>query len=118
VPYLAEGLIAVMGSEAEVRKRHAYSLIYCPVAPLMHDGPMMDAYIELGALDVPVMTLPMPVTGTTCPVSLFGNICVANAEALSTIIVYQLAHPGRPVIYSSATGTMDLRNGAFMGVTP
>ena len=118
VPYLAEGLIAVMGSEDEVRKRHAYSLIYCPVAPLMHDGPMMDAYIELGSLDLPVMVLPMPVTGTTGPVSLFGNICVANAEALSTIIVYQLAHPGRPMIYSSATGTMDLRNGAFMGGTP
>ena len=118
VPYLAEGLIAVMGSEEEVRKRHAYSLIYCPVAPLMHDGPMMDAYIELGSLDMPVMVLPMPVTGTTGPVSLLGNICVANTEALSTIIVYQLAHPGRPVIYSSATGTMDLRNGAYMGGTP
>jgi trimethylamine--corrinoid protein Co-methyltransferase len=118
VPYLAEALIAVMGCEEKVCKRHAYSLIYCPVAPLMHDGPMMDAYMELGSLDMPVMTLPMPVTGTTGPVSLFGNICVANAEALSTIIVYQLAHPGRPVIYSSATGTMDLRNGAYMGGTP
>ena len=117
-PYLAEALIAVMGSEDEVRKRHAYSLIYCPIAPLMHDGPMLDAYLELGSLDLPVMTLPMPVTGTTGPVSLFGNICVANAEALSTIIVCQLAHPGRPVIYSSATGTMDLRNGAYMGGTP
>jgi trimethylamine--corrinoid protein Co-methyltransferase len=118
VPYLAECLIAVMGSEEEVRKRHAYSLIYCPVAPLMHDGPMLDAYVELGSLDLPVMTLPMPVTGTTGPVTLFGNICVANAEALSTIIVCQLAHPGRPVIYSSATGTMDLRSGAYMGGTP
>ena len=118
VPYLAEGLIAVMGSEDEVRTRHAYSLIYCPVSPLIHDGPMMDAYIELGSLDMPVMVLPMPVTGMTGPVSLFGNICIANAEALSTIIIYQLAHPGRPVIYSSATGTMDLRNGAYMGGTP
>jgi len=118
VPYLAEGLIAVMGGEDEVRRRHAYSLIYCPVAPLMHDGPMMDAYLELGSLDMPVMTLPMPVTGTTGPVSLFGNICVANAEALSTILVIQLCHPGRPVIYSSATGTMDLRNGSYLGGTP
>lgn len=117
-PFLAEALIAVLGSEEEVRRRHAYSLIYCPVAPLMHDGPMLEAYIELGSLDMPVMTLPMPVTGTTGPVSLFGNICVANAEALSTIIVCQLAHPGRPVIYSSATGTMDLRTGSYMGGTP
>jgi trimethylamine--corrinoid protein Co-methyltransferase len=116
--YLAEGLIAVMGSEDEVRTRHAYSFIYCPVAPLVHDGPMMDAYFELGSLDVPIMLLPMPVTGTTGPASLFGNICLANAEALSSIVVYQLAHPGRPLIYSSATGSMDMRNGAFLGGTP
>jgi trimethylamine--corrinoid protein Co-methyltransferase len=117
-PYLAEALIAVMGSEDEVRRRHAFSLIYCPVSPLMHDGPMLDAYLELGSLDLPVMILPMPVTGTTGPASLFGNICIANAEALSSIVVYQLARPGRPMIYSSATGTMDLRNGAYLGGTP
>jgi trimethylamine--corrinoid protein Co-methyltransferase len=117
-PYLAEGLSAVMGSEAEVRARHAYSLIYCPVAPLMHDGPMMDAYLELGALDLPIMILPMPVTGSTAPLSLFSNICVANAEGLSSIVVYQLAHPGRPMIYSSATGTMDFRKGNYLGGTP
>ncbi len=117
-PFLAEALIAVMGSEDEVRARHAYSFIYCPVAPLVHDGPMMDAYFELGSLDVPIMLLPMPVTGSTGPASLFGNICLANAEALSSIVVFQLAHPGRPLIYSSATGSMDLRNGAFLGGTP
>jgi trimethylamine--corrinoid protein Co-methyltransferase len=116
--YLAEGLIAIMGSEDAVRERHAFSFIYCPVAPLVHDGPMMDAYLELGGLDLPIMVLPMPVTGTTGPASLFGNICLSNAEALSSIVVYQLAHPGRPLVYSSATGSMDMRNGAYLGGTP
>ena len=116
--YLAEGLIAVMGSEDEIRENHAYSFIYCPVAPLVHDGAMMDAYFELGDLDVPVMLLPMPVTGTTGPASLFSNICLATAEGLSSIVAYQLAHPGRPLIFSSATGSMDMRNGAFLGGTP
>jgi len=118
VPYLVEGLKAIMGSEEEVKKRHAYSLIYCPVAPLMHDGPMLDAYLALGDMDLPVMIMPMPVTGTTGPATLFSNICVANAEALSSVVIYQLAHPGRPLIYSSATGTMDFRNGAYLGGTP
>jgi trimethylamine---corrinoid protein Co-methyltransferase len=117
-PYLAEILTTVMGSEEEVRTRHAYSLIYCPVSPLVHDGPMMDAYFEMGGLDLPVMIMPMPVTGTTGPASLFSNICLANAEALSSIIAYQLAHPGRPMIYSSATGIMDMRNGAYVGGCP
>ena len=118
VPYLVEGLIAILGSEDEVKKRHAFSLIYCPVAPLMHDGGMLDAYIALGEIDLPVMIMPMPVTGSTGPATLFSNICVANAEALSSIVIYQLAHPGRPLIYSSATGTMDFRNGAYLGGTP
>jgi trimethylamine--corrinoid protein Co-methyltransferase len=118
VPYLVEGLKVVAGGEAALRADHSYSLIYCPVAPLMHDGEMLDAYIELGNWDLPVMVLPMPVTGTTGPASLFSNLCLANAEALSTIVVLQLAHPGRPVIYSSATGTVDFRSGAYLAGTP
>src|SRR5512146_881108 len=81
----------------------------------MHDGDMLDAYIELGEWGMPVMVLPMPVTGTTGPASLFSNIAVATAEALSPL---ELAHPGRPVIYSSATGSVDFRNGAYLAGTP
>jgi trimethylamine--corrinoid protein Co-methyltransferase len=116
--YLAEGLAAMLGSEEALKESNAFSFIYCPVSPLVHDGPMMDAYLELGSMNIPVMVLPMPVPGSTGPASLFGNLCLANAEALSSIIVYQLAHPGRPVIYSSATGTIDFRNGAYTAGTP
>jgi trimethylamine--corrinoid protein Co-methyltransferase len=118
VPFLAAGLKALLGSEDEVRNRKAYSLIYCPVAPLMHDGEILDAYLALGDLDMPIMIMPMPVCGTTGPASLFSNICQANAEALSSIVIYQLANPGRPLIYSNATGTMDFRNGAYRGGSP
>jgi trimethylamine---corrinoid protein Co-methyltransferase len=118
VPYLVAGLQAVLGSAADVKERQAFSLIYCPVAPLMHDGQMLDAYLELGALDLPVQIMPMPATGTTGPASLFGNICVANAEALSALVVYEMADPGRPLIYSNATGTVDLRNGMYLGGSP
>ncbi len=118
VPYLVDALEAVSGSRSAVKARMEYSLIYCPVAPLMHDGDMLDAYIELGEWGMPVMVLPMPVTGTTGPASLFSNIALANAEALSTIVVLELAHPGRPVIYSSATGSVDFRNGAYLAGTP
>jgi len=118
VPYLVEGLEAVMGSEAAVKERKCYSLIYCPVAPLSHDGEMLDAYLELGEFDLPVMTMPMPIIGTTGPASLFGNVCVANAENLSSVVIYQLAHPGRPLIFSNATGVMDFYSGAYLGGVP
>ncbi len=118
VPYLVEALTIAGGDRAAVRERHPWSLIYCPVAPLVHDGPMLDAYLDLGELDLPVMIMPMPVAGTTGPAGLLANVALANAEALSAIVVFQLAHPGRPVIYSSATGSMDFRTGAFLGGTP
>jgi trimethylamine--corrinoid protein Co-methyltransferase len=79
---------------------------------------MLDAYLELGSLDMPVMIMPMPVNGTTGPASLFSNIALANAEMLSSIVVFQLAHPGRPLIYSSATGTLDFRSGGYLAGNP
>jgi trimethylamine--corrinoid protein Co-methyltransferase len=118
VPYLVEGLSAILGGEDALRSSNAYSLIYCPVAPLTHDGPMLDAYLELGEWGLPVMMMPMPVNGTTGPASHFSNIALANTEALSSIVIYQLAHPGRPLIYASATGTVDFRSGAYLAGVP
>ena len=118
VPYLVEALSIAGGGADAVRRRHPWSVVYCPVAPLVHDGPMLDAYLDLGILDLPVMIMPMPVAGTTGPAGLFANTALANAEALSAIVVFQLARPGRPLIYSSATGSMDFRSGAYLGGTP
>ena len=114
VPYLVEGLKAIQGSEDAIRQHKIASLIYCPVAPLVHDGQMLDAYLELGPLDLPVMIMPMPVAGTTGPASLYSNVVLANSENLSAIVVYQLAHPGRPVVYSNAVGVVDFSTGGFL----
>ncbi len=118
VPFLVEGLIAIQGSEEAVRREKIASLIYCPVAPLVHDGQMLDAYLELGQLDLPVMIMPMPVAGTTGPASLFSNVALANAETLSALVVFQLAHPGRPLIYSNAVGVLDFSTGGFLAGVP
>jgi len=118
VPYLVEGLKLILGSEEALKNQKAFSLIYCPVAPLSHDGEMLDAYLELGEFEMPVTTLPMPICGTTGPGSLFGNICLANAENLSSLVVYQLNHPGRPIIMGSATGVVDFLSGAYLGGVP
>ena len=117
-PYLGAIISALAGGEDRARERHEASLVYCPVAPLVHDGEMLDAYLDLGAWDVPVCVLPMPVPGTTGPASLLGNIALANAEALSALVIFQLARPGRPIMYGSAVGSMDFRTGAFLAGTP
>ena len=117
-PYLGSIVEALAGGEDRARERHEASVIYCPVAPLVHDGEMLDAYLDLGRWDLPVMVMPMPVPGTTGPASLLGNIALANAEALSAFVIFQVARPGRPMIYSSAVGSMDFRSGNFLAGTP
>jgi len=118
IPYFIAGLKAILGSEEAIKARKICSVTYCTVAPLVHDGPMCDTYMELGQYEIPIMIMPMPVTGTTGPASLFANICLANAEALSTVVIFQLANPGTPMIYSSASGAVDFSTGNFLAGTP
>jgi trimethylamine--corrinoid protein Co-methyltransferase len=92
--------------------------VYCTLPPLGHDRSMCDAYLELGAYDIPICIFPMPSAGSTGPASLFSNIAMANAEALSALVLFQLARPGTPIIFGDASGTTDFRTGNFLEGAP
>ena len=114
VQYVIEIAKAILGSEEEVIKRKIYSATYCTVAPLCHDEEMLEATMELTKYKAPVLILPMPACGSTGPASLYSNIAVANAEALSSITVFQLMTPGTPLIFGAALGIINMRNGIFL----
>lgn len=116
--YLRAALRELLGSDEEIRKRKICSMIYCPVAPLTHVKDMMEAYLELGDLDIPVLIFPMPAAGSTSPCSMYSNIVQSNAEALSSIVIFQLAHPGRALIYGCASGPVNFSTGAFLEGAP
>jgi trimethylamine--corrinoid protein Co-methyltransferase len=118
VPFLIEALKAILGSADAIRQRKICSVTYCPVAPLVHEGPMCEAYLELAQYDVPIMALPMPATGSTGPANVFYSVCQANAEALSSIVIFQLARPGAPILFGSASGSIDFHSGAFLEGSP
>ncbi len=119
VPYLIEAMKCILnGSEEEVRERKICSVCYCPVAPLTHEGPMSEACLELLTHQVPILIFPMPACGSTGPATLFSNICLANAEALSALTLFQVVKPGSPQIYGAASGTMDFKTGNFLEGTP
>ena len=67
VPFLVELVKAVTGSDTF---RPIFSAVDCTISPLMHDGPMTEACIELAKLNVPIMVYPMPLAGWTSPVTL------------------------------------------------
>ncbi len=118
VPYIVEGLEAILGSADAVKARKIYSVVYCTLAPLVHEGHMCDAYLDLIEYEQPICLFPMPCAGSTGPASLYSNIAQSNAEALSALVLFQMARPGCPIIFGDASGSTDFSSGNFLEGSP
>ncbi len=112
VPFLVEMVKAVTAAD---EFRPIFSVVDCTISPLMHDGPMTEACIELARLGVPIMVYPMPLAGGTSPVTLAGTILLHNVEFLSGLVLYQVVNPGTPIIYGTGASQLDMQTGRFGG---
>lgn len=112
VPFLVEMVKAVTGDDSF---RPIFSAVDCTTSPLMHDGPMTEACIELAKLNVPIMVYPMPLAGGTSPVTCSGTILLHNIEFLSGLVLFQLVNPGTPIIYGSGASQLDMNTGRYGG---
>ena len=118
LPFIIEGLEAILGSADAVKQRKIFSVVYCTLAPLVHEGHMGDAYLELIEYEQPICIFPMPCAGSTGPASLFSNLALGNAEALSALVLFQMAKPGCPLIYGDASGSTNFASGGFLEGSP
>jgi len=112
VPFIVEMAKAAAGSD---EFRPVFSVVDCTVSPLMHEGPMTEACIELARLSVPIMIYPMPLAGGTSPVTLGGTILLHNTEFLSGLVLFQVVNPGTPIIYGTGASQLDMRTGRYGG---
>jgi trimethylamine--corrinoid protein Co-methyltransferase len=92
-------------------ERPIFSTINCTIAPLMHEREMTEATMALVKAGVPVLILPMPLTGTTGPMTVLGS-CIIN------IVLFQLAQPGCGLIAGIGAAVADLRTGAYLCGAP
>jgi trimethylamine--corrinoid protein Co-methyltransferase len=118
VPFIIEMARAAAGvdmSRLPTESRPIFSVVDCTISPLMHDGPMTEACIELAKLRVPIMVYPMPLAGGTSPVTLGGTILLHNVEFLSGLVLYQVVKPGTPIIYGTGASQLDMQTGRFGG---
>jgi len=120
VPFIVEMAKAVTpGTKHETRNtsqfRPIFSAIDCTISPLMHDGPMTEACIELARLRVPIVVYPMPLAGGTSPVTLGGTLLLHNVEFLSGLVLFQAANPGTPIIYGTGASQLDMHTGRYGG---
>lgn len=114
LPYIIELCKTFLGDEQAVIDRKIYSVTYCTVAPLCHDGEMLEGTLGIAEYRAPILMYPMPACGSTGPASLYSNVALANAESLSSLVIFQLAVPGTPLIYGAALGRINLKSGTFM----
>ena len=112
VPFIVELARAASGDDSF---RPIFSVVDCTISPLMHDGPMTEACIELARLEVPIMVYPMPLAGGTSPVTPGGTILLHNVEFLSGLVLFQLVNPGTPIIYGTGASQLDMQTGRFGG---
>ncbi|MGD8463090.1 MAG: trimethylamine methyltransferase family protein [Anaerolineae bacterium] len=115
VPFVVELARAAAGLRPEDEFRPIFSVVDCTISPLMHDGPMTEACIELARLQVPIMVYPMPLAGGTSPVTPGGTALLHNIEFLSGLVLYQLVSPGTPIIYGTGASQLDLQTGRYGG---
>ena len=113
-----EVLEEILGSREKIAERNILSICCCPISPLIYEGAMLEGTIMLGDAGVPALLLPMPISGTTSPMSSFSTIIQNNTEVLAGIAILQTAHPGRPVIYGSAPGILDMSTSLFCVGSP
>jgi trimethylamine--corrinoid protein Co-methyltransferase len=112
VPFLVEMAKAATGED---RFRPIFSAVDCTISPLLHDGPMTEACIELAKMDVPIMIYPMPLAGGNSPVAPAGTALLHNAEFLSALVLFQLVNPGSPIIYGVGASQLDMKTGRYGG---
>jgi trimethylamine--corrinoid protein Co-methyltransferase len=111
VPFLVEMARAACGSGDF---RPIFSAVDCTISPLMHDGSMTEACIELARLGVPILLHPMPLAGGTSPATPGGTVLLHNVEFLSGLALFQAVRPGAPLIYGAGAAQLDLISGRYL----
>jgi trimethylamine--corrinoid protein Co-methyltransferase len=116
VPAFVEMLETFAG--ASLHERPIYSVTNCTIAPLQHDKEMTEAGMELARAGVPIFVLPMPLMGTTGPMTVLGTCIVNMAELLSAVVLFQLCEPGCALVSGVGSAAAEMRSGLYLCGAP
>lgn len=97
------------GSKESLKKRPLLSLLEAPISPLTFPDVTVDALFLCGEYGIPLELCCMPIAGGTGPVTLAGNVMLANAEFLACVVISQLHCPGAPLEYAPRCMIMDMK---------
>ncbi|MHA1197815.1 MAG: trimethylamine methyltransferase family protein [Candidatus Heimdallarchaeaceae archaeon] len=102
-------LIAVRGSEEELRRKPLAIFDACPSPPLKWSDLTCQSIIDCAKYGIPSEFVSMPMTGANAPVTILGAIVQHAAETLAGLVITQLVSPGAPVIWGGSPAVFDMR---------
>jgi len=102
----------VSGGPAMLREKPFIIHYSEPLSPLVHSPGALKKLFYCAEKGIPVTYTPGMLSGATGPATLAGAIIVANAEALSGIVLHQLKAKGAPIISGFGIATMDMLTAA------
>ena len=115
---IIEMAAAVSGGEDELNEK-PFLIHYCePTSPLSHSTGAVRKLFFCADRGIPVNYTSGMLSGASGPVTLAGAITVANAEALSGIVLHQLRAKGAPIISGFCVAAMDMLTTAPVYASP
>ena len=81
-------------------ERPIVSLGYTAISPLRWSAVALGVFRESSGYGLPLMVNSEPGGGVTAPATLAGELVLANAEALSGVVICQALEPGRPLVFN------------------
>jgi trimethylamine--corrinoid protein Co-methyltransferase len=88
----------------------------CPViSPLRYGEDNCEVCVESVKFGAPVWVVVAPQAGATAPAALAGALVQVMAEAIASMLMINVVHPGHPVIVGPWPFVSDLRTGSFTG---
>ncbi|MBW2122003.1 MAG: trimethylamine methyltransferase family protein [Deltaproteobacteria bacterium] len=116
--FIIEMAATVAGGEE--RLREAPFLIHYsePTSPLCHSYGAVRKIFLCADNGIPINYTPGMLSGASGPVTLAGAITVANAEALSGIVLHQLRARGAPIISGFVATPMDMLSSTIVYGAP
>ena len=105
--------IVIGGGSKELEKHPRYVHYNEPVSPLQHTPQGTGKLLFCAEHRIPMIYIASPMMGATAPVTMAGCIALANAEALSGLVIHQLKNPGAPFIFGVDASIMDMRTTIF-----
>jgi len=109
--FLVDIGVVVRGSLEKYKKNPCFITAKETVSPLILGKEAGEVLLALAKRGLPCTIMPMAIAGAGTPVTKAGNVVIANAEILGTLVAIRALAPDALVAGSVSTGIMDMATG-------